>query len=94
MYCCVLRVELFIPSSHSLKQKRGVIRPILEGVRNRFSVSVAETGFQDLWQRCEFAIAVVGSSAGHVDQTLDACERFVWSFPEVEVTLVDRRWLD
>lgn len=89
-----LKVSLFLPDVHSLKEKRGRIRPVIDGLQNRFSVSVAEVDHQDLWQRCDIGIAVVGSSVSHIESVLEACDRFVWSFPEFEVTDSVVRWLD
>jgi len=47
----VLRLMIYIPESHSLKEKRGVLQRIKNRVRNEFNVSIAECGDQDLWQR-------------------------------------------
>ena len=94
MYVCSLRVELFFPLSHSLKERRALIRPVLDGLRNRFPVSVAEVGDTEKWQRASVGIAVVGSAVSVVEHVLDDCERFVWSFPELEVISTERVWLD
>lgn len=94
MYVAALHVDLHLPAIRSLKQKRAVIRPILDGARHRFSVAAAEVDAHDRWQRAGLAFTVVGASAGHVREVLDAVERFVWSFPEVEVLEVELRWLD
>jgi uncharacterized protein YlxP (DUF503 family) len=72
-----------------LKEKRAVIKPIIEGARRRYQVAAAEVDFQDKWQRAAVGVAVVASSAGHAEEVLAAVERFVWSFPEVEVVSVD-----
>ena len=77
-----------------MKEKRAVIKPILDGARNRYRVAAAEVGGQDLWQRTQLGIAVVGSSPRHVEEVLDEVERFVWSFPEVEVIEASRNWVD
>ena len=54
-------VEIHVHGSRSLKQKRGVVRSIVQRVRNRFNVSIAEVDGQGTWQR-----AVLGlSSRGH-----------------------------
>lgn len=87
-------MDLRVVHSRSLKDKRAVVRPILDGARNRFGVSVSETSAHDLWQRAELAFAAVGSSPGVVDEVLDSVERFVWSFPEVEVVASGRHWTD
>jgi len=89
-----LELELHIPSSRSLKAKRSVLRPVIEGLRRRYEVAVAEVDHQDLWQRAGVAMAAIASSASHVEEVLDACERFVWSHPELEVIGSSRRWLD
>lgn len=93
-HAAVMTIDVRVIHSQSLKDKRAVLRPILDGARNRFGVSVAETGGHDLWQRAELAFAVVGSGPGIVDEVLDSVERFVWSFPEVEVVTSGRHWTD
>lgn len=92
MHAAVLDVELHLPQVHSLKEKRAVIRPIVDGSRARFHVAAAEVGKQDLWQAARLGFAAVSSSAGHTGEVLDAVERFVWSFPEVEVIECERYW--
>ncbi len=94
MFVASLRFELHIADSHSLKQKRAVLKPILEGARRRFSVATAEVDHQDKWQRGAVGVAVVSSSHAQACAILDAVERFVWSFPEVQVLDADRCWLD
>jgi uncharacterized protein len=89
-----LRVELHLPESRSLKAKRAVVKPILEGTRRRFMVAAAEVDHQDHWQRASLGMAAVAGSAAHVEEVLDQVERFVWSHPEVEVLEATRRWLD
>ena len=85
---------LHLPMVHSLKEKRAVIRPILDGARNRYHVAAAEVGEQDKWQRATLGVAAVAGSPTHVEEVLDEVERFVWSFPEVEVVDIERSWLE
>ncbi len=94
MHVASLAVDLHLPSVRSLKEKRAAVRPIVEGVRRRFAVAAAEVDHQDTWQRATVGVAVVSGSAAHAREVLDAAERFVWSFPDVEVTAVRRGWLD
>ncbi len=94
MFASVLVVDLHLPVTDSLKAKRAVITPILEGARRRHRVAVSEVAFQDQWQRSELAFATVASSETQAREVLDAVERFVWSFPEVEVIAARRSWLD
>ena len=71
-----------------------MITPILEGARRRYRVASAEVGRVDSWQRAELGFAAVGGAEGHVRDILDAVERFVWSFPEVEVVAMSREWTE
>jgi uncharacterized protein YlxP (DUF503 family) len=94
MFAAALAIELHLPDAHSLKEKRALVKPIVEGARRRFAVAAAEVDHHDLWQRAEIGVAVVGSTEGHVEAVLDEVERFVWSFPEVEVLDCTRHWLE
>ncbi|HEX7168863.1 MAG TPA: DUF503 domain-containing protein [Acidimicrobiales bacterium] len=94
MFVGAVRFELRLPNVHSLKEKRAVIRPILDGSRNRYRVASAEVGAQDSWQRAILGMSAVAASPSHVEEVLDEVERFVWSFPEVEVVSAERMWAD
>ena len=80
--------------ARSLKAKRAVVKPIVEGLRARFAVAASEVDHQDLWQRATLGAAVVSGSAAHAEDVLDEVERFVWSRPDVEVLDVVRSWLE
>ena len=80
--------------SRSLKQKRSVVRHLLDAARNRYGVAAAEVEHNDLWQRAGLAFAAVAKDAGHVEDVLDNVERFVWSHPEIEVFDTCRYWVD
>lgn len=94
MFVGAVRFDLRLPQVHSLKEKRAVIRPILDGARNRYRVASAEVGAQNVWQRAVLGMSTVGASPGHVEEVLDEVERFVWSFPEIEVVSAERMWAD
>ena len=94
MYACAVTFQLFIPDCHTLKQKRAVVRPMVDGLQRRFKVSAAEVGMQDKWQRADIGVAVVSGTEAHVLDVLGAVERFVWSFPEVQVLDQRRSWLE
>jgi uncharacterized protein YlxP (DUF503 family) len=69
--------DLHLPGCHSLKEKRGLLKPLTSGLRRSLNVSVAETGHQDLWQRAEIACAVVGTARPVVEEVLRAADRAV-----------------
>lgn len=94
MHAAALEFDLHIPDSRSLKAKRSVVKPIVEGLQRRFRVAAAEVGHHEQWQRTAVGVAAVGATAGHVGDVLDEVERFVWSHPEIQVLSAARRWLD
>ncbi len=51
--------DLHVPESRSLKTKRAAIRPIVDGLRHKYRLSVAEVDHHDQWQRAAVAVAVV-----------------------------------
>lgn len=87
-------MDLRLHDVHSLKEKRSVIRPILEGAHRRYQVAASEVGHQDSLRQATLGMAVVSGDAGHAVEVMDAVERFVWSFPEIEVLSAQRRWLE
>jgi uncharacterized protein YlxP (DUF503 family) len=94
VHVAALDVDLHVPEARSLKAKRAVVKPIVEGVRRRFAVAVAEVGHHDQWQRARLGVAAVAGTPGHVADVLDEVERFVWAQPGVEVLSVTRSWLE
>jgi len=94
VYVMALRCDLRFPQAQSLKEKRGVLRPIVDGARSRFDVSVAETNHQDTWQRCELGFALVSGDPKSVEELADRIERFIWGAAGVEVLEIDRTWVE
>jgi uncharacterized protein YlxP (DUF503 family) len=66
----VCRVTLHLPASHSLKDKRQVVRSLVERLRNRFDLAVAEVEDQDRRQIATLGLVCVSSSASIVDEVL------------------------
>ncbi|MEQ8840907.1 MAG: DUF503 domain-containing protein [Acidimicrobiales bacterium] len=94
MHVLAVEFDLRLPHCQSLKEKRSVLRPVLDGLKNRHPVAVAEVDHQDLWQRAAIGVAVVSASTARAEAMMDEAERFVWSFPELEVLRSVSRWLE
>jgi uncharacterized protein YlxP (DUF503 family) len=71
MVIAVLSVELYIPHSQSLKDKRMVLRRVKDRLQ-KFNVAVAEIEHQDLWQRAGLGVVAISNSADRVEQELAA----------------------
>ena len=94
VHAVAYEVEIRIPGSQSLKDRRQVVRSILAVARERFHISAAEVGGQDTWQRATLGFAVVASEARLAEAAIDELERYLWSRPEIDVIDSDVRWLD
>mgnify|MGYP002837559702 CR=1 FL=1 len=77
MVVLVGEVQLHLPESQSLKDKRQVVKSLKDRVRNRFNVSIAEVDYVDLWQRCAIGIAVVSTTREHAEETLSTAVHFI-----------------
>jgi len=89
-----MEIELHIPGSGSRKEKRAVVRHLLDTARRRFGVSGSEVADHDLRQRTTLGFAYVAPTVGRVDEILDRVERLVWAEPRVTVMSCVRHWLD
>jgi uncharacterized protein YlxP (DUF503 family) len=87
----ILRADLHLHGVQSLKEKRGIVQKLLARCRNRFPVSAAEVGHQDLWQRTLLGFVVVNTSEKildpilrRLDEELEACSNAELITSEIE----------
>ncbi|ATW23676.1 DUF503 domain-containing protein [Candidatus Formimonas warabiya] len=69
--------EMHLNTSQSLKDKRRVLKSVIERVKNKFNVSIAEVDRQDNWQIAVIGIAVVSNNSVHVNQVLNNVAHFI-----------------
>jgi uncharacterized protein YlxP (DUF503 family) len=79
----IARVTLFVSGSHSLKEKRSVIRRVKDLVQQKFNASIAEVGENDVWQRAVLGLALVGNERRFVESQLDEVLSFIRGKAEV-----------
>lgn len=81
----ILTVEVRLPESQSLKDKRMHIKSLKDRIRNAFNVSVAEVGGLEKWQVATLGVAYVGTDRVHVDQALSKVVDFIDRSRQVEM---------
>lgn len=81
----MLQVQISLPESHSLKDKRQVLRSLKDRILNSMNVSVAETGRQDAWQFAELTFVTVAGQAEVVDKRLAAVSEALRGNPRLVV---------
>lgn len=89
----ICTVELLIPESQSLKDKRQVLHSMKDRLRGKFNLSIAEVDGQDLWQKAVLGMACVANDGGHVEQVLEQALNVIKSMPTIEIVRVHRELL-
>jgi uncharacterized protein len=84
-----LEIHLYLHENQSLKGKRKVVRSIVDRVRTKFNVAVAEVGANDKWQKIEIGVTTVSNDRRVVDSSLNNVLGFVESLWLAEI--VDTR---
>ena len=81
----VCKLDIRIPENHSLKEKRHVLRKLIDRVRTRFNVAISEVGDNDLWQRAQMGFCTVGNDRRHINSSLDKVIYFIEQMNLVEM---------
>lgn len=74
-----LVIDLHLPTAASLKDKRSVVKSVLQRLRNEFNVSTAEVGNQELWQSAQIGVACAASDRRYAREQLDAVVEWVYN---------------
>ena len=75
MVIALFRMRLHIPFSHSLKEKRSVLKRLIHHLRTTYNCAVSEVDDQDTWQSAVLAIVTVYANREQVDSLFRAVER-------------------
>ena len=84
-----LKIEFRLQENRSLKGKRKVVRSIVDKVKARFNVSIAEVGSNDKWQKIELGIGAVGNDRRHIDSSLNHVLDFIESLYIAEIVHIE-----
>ncbi len=89
----VLLVDVYIPESNSLKEKRSILKRLKDRIRNKFNVSVAEIDDHDIWRRAKMGIAHVSTSGKFSEKELQKVAKFLESDFQIQVLDYEMRFL-
>ena len=84
-----MKIELHLHDNRSLKGKRKIVRSMVDKVKHKFNVAIAEIGSNDEWQKIELGISAVGNDRRHIDSSLNNVLAFLDSLYLAEI--VDSR---
>jgi uncharacterized protein YlxP (DUF503 family) len=85
MHIALVQVELRIPGSHSLKNKRGVMKRLINIIRSRHNVAVAEIGKQDAWKSAQLGLVTINTNGENTDRILQRVIREIGHFDGCEL---------
>lgn len=71
MIVAVLTVDLYLPGSASLKDKRAILRKLKDRLAHKFNISIAEVDYQDKWQRARLGIAQVSNDYKLLEKSMN-----------------------
>ena len=81
----VLTMDLLIPESNSLKDKRQVVKSLLDNIRNKYNVSAAELDALDVWRRAVIGVACISNDKNVANSLLNKVLDGVEANPRVTV---------
>lgn len=87
----ILKIILYAPWVHSLKEKRMEVRKITRRAGNKFNISIGETDFQDVHQKIGIGIVFVVGDGRMADSVMDHVLSFVSGITEAEIIDVERQ---
>jgi len=85
MHIALLQVDLHIPASRSLKDKRSVLKRLVNLVRSRHNVAVAEIDNHDVWQTARLGLVTINNEADATDRILQRVLREIGRFDGCEL---------
>lgn len=83
-------IKLYAPWVHSLKQKRMVVKSITAKARNKFNISIAETGEQDTHQTILLGIVCAAGTVAQADSVMEHVVHFIEENTEAEILNIQR----
>ena len=89
MHIGTLTVVVRLHASESLKDKRQIIKSLIETTRQKFNISIAEVDDLDLWRQATLGVAFVSNDSRHVNRVLDKVLDTLESNPLLDVGEVE-----
>ena len=95
MQVALCRLTLRLHDNRSLKGKRHVVRSLIDRIRHRFKVSIAEVGDQDRLRSARIGIAAVSGDARHATEVMDRIVEYAEAqLFEADIIDIERELID
>lgn len=87
-----LRLELYLPGVNSLKEKRRLIKSLIDKIKNKFNVSISEIDDQDIWQRSVIGIVSVSNTRKPIERTFTSIIELVDQKSGIELMKTEKSY--
>lgn len=77
LFTATASVELWIPGVHTLKERRAVVKSLVERIRHRFNCAIAQLDTDDRVDRAVIGLACISNDEGHARRQRDHILRFM-----------------
>ena len=77
MKILIYQIDLYLQASHSLKEKRGILKSFQNHIRKKFNVSIAEIDYQDVWQSSQIGIVMTANEIKVLNTALTEIQKFI-----------------
>jgi len=88
LFTATASVELWIPGAHTLKDRRAVVKSLVERIRHRFNCAVAQLDTDDRVDRAVIGLACISNDEGHARRQRDHILRFMEEDGRAEIITV------
>jgi len=82
----ICQIDLYLPNSHSLKDKRNLLKSIKLRIRHNYNVSVSEIDNFELWKNTTLGIACIGNEKKYLNKVLNGIIIFLEKQNSVQLT--------
>jgi hypothetical protein len=82
----LLEIDLFAEEFHSLKEKRRLLSSLKERLKHKFNIAVAESDYQDLWQKAQLSVVTIGPNRAVLESVFQQVEDFIYQNYAVEIS--------
>ena len=84
----LLEIDLFSEECHSLKEKRRLLSSLKERLKNKFNIAVAESDYQDLWQKAQLSVVSLAASRAILENTFQQVEDFIYLNSALQISKI------
>lgn len=81
----IIELELYIYEVYSLKEKRSIIKSLVDKLKNKYNISIAEVGDNDTWNKALIGICLVGNTSNYVNKVISRVIGFIDRETRVEI---------